>query len=466
MSLKIQRIIEDLSDSDSEIQTLALTTVTRISFDDGVTQQELQILRRKVNELCTGPNGDIAFLAKKAANYMDAGGRQTQSISREALAGAVARSQAAPQQPAAPPPPPAAGRQLVAELVRETDTVKIASILANLRRCTDPSVLADTSRFLSHSDDRVRANAVEVFEDLGDKRHIPLLVPLLNDENNRVRSNVVKALGRFGDPHVKEYLASMLDSDKVAMRESAVYAIAQLSKLDLEDLLVRAASDAYEGVRLRAVKCLADCTGERAVAAITRRIDDNDPTVRQQAIEILAAKGVDIRELLKQRQELGLNDASSNMPYIPTPPAKATPEDEEFQARVREKVERTFKREILNIAQELREAEVKATLSRLLFKIGVDGFELCRRGELKDKALMVHYYEITRYQDYLRSLSHSLAPDGELKTQILTSGLDQYRAKMRASFVRMGKAIAQAYRNKTVAIAETPELRAFAKILQ
>ena len=46
----------------------------------------------------------------------------------------------------------------------------------------------------------------------------------------------------------------------------------------------------------------------------------------------------------------------------------------------------------------------------------------------------------------------------ELNSKILASGLDQYRAKMRASFVRMGKAVAQAHRSRTIEIPETPEL--------
>ncbi|MBI3891132.1 MAG: HEAT repeat domain-containing protein [Candidatus Wallbacteria bacterium] len=451
MSLKIQRIIEDLSDSDAEIQTLALTTLTRLSLDDSVTPAQLTELRNRLGQLCSAGNGDIAFLAKKALNYVDGGARHQQQ---------AAASQAGP-----PADSQLTGRQIMSELARQSDPNRLATLLAQLRRAGEAAVLGDIAKFLKHADDRVRANSVEVFEDLGDRTHIPLLVPMLNDPNNRVKSNVVKALGRFGDPQVKEYLASMLDSDKVAMRESAVYAIAQLGKLDVEDLLVRAASDAYEGVRMRAVKCLADSGSEKAINALTRRIDDNDPTVRQQAIDVLAAKGVNVQELIEQRRELGLVEPTSNLPYIPTPAAKPSPEDEEFQARVREKVEKTLKLEILNIAQELREAEMRARMARLLFKIGVDTFEMCRRGELKDKTLMVHYYEITKYQDFLRQLSKKTEGGDGLKTQVLASGLEQYRAKMRASFVRLGKTLAQAFRARTVQVQETPELAQFVKLV-
>ncbi|MBI2945629.1 MAG: HEAT repeat domain-containing protein [Candidatus Wallbacteria bacterium] len=453
MSLKIQRIVEDLADVDAEIQTLALTTLTRISLDDTVTPAQLTELRNRLASLCSTSNGDIAFLAKKALNYVDGGARS--------------QAPATPAQPATrPPAPEASPKQLMAELARESEPMRIATVLTQLIRSGDASMLGEIAKFLKHDDDRVRANAVEVFEKLGDRTHIPLLVPILNDPTNRVKANVVKALGRFGDPQVREYLSSMLESDKVAMRESAVYAISQLGKLDLEDLLIRAASDAYEGVRLRVVKCLADFSSEKAIAALTRRIDDNDPSVRQQALDILAAKGVNVQELVEQRRELGLVDAASNLPYIPTPVAKPSAEDEGFQARVREKVEKTFKLEILNIAQELREGEMKARMARLLFKIGVDAFEMCRRGELKDKALMVHYYEITKYQDFLRSLSKKSAESADgLKTQVLSAGLEQYRAKMRASFVRLGKALAQAHRSGAIRVEETPELQQFGRLI-
>ncbi len=460
MSLKIQRIIEDLGDPDPEIQQLALTTITRISIGDTVSVDRMGALKSRLTELCNSQDGDIAFLAKKASNYLAAGGRQTQQLSVAAV------MQAAQQSPAPAVAPTPSSKKLMAELKKATEATEQATLLAQLRQTTDRSVLDKVVDYLQSTDDRVRANAVEVFESLGNESHISMLIPLLEDPNNRVKSNVVKALGQFGDPHVREYLGSMLSSDQVAMRESAVYAIAQLTKLDLEALLIRAASDSYEGVRLRAIKCLADSSTDLAISALTRRIDDNDAQVRQQAIEILTSKGVDVEELIQQRRDIGLDDPSASLPYISTPPAPASEEDRAFNERVRAKVEKSFKLEVLNIAQQLKEAELKARLSRLLFKIGVDTFELCRHGEIKDKNLLVHYYEITRYQDYLRSLSKKTdVSGGAVRTSILSAGLEQYRNKMRASFVRLGKALAQSHRSGTIQIAETPELRMFQKLV-
>jgi HEAT repeat protein len=51
---------------------------------------------------------------------------------------------------------------------------------------------------LSDPDRRVRANAIEAFEDSGEPLCVPVLLPFLRDDDNRVRANTAKAVWNLG----------------------------------------------------------------------------------------------------------------------------------------------------------------------------------------------------------------------------------------------------------------------------
>lgn len=458
MGKKMQRIVEDLSDPDREIQILALTTITRLQFDSAVSRAQVDEMQRRLVSLAACDDPDVAFLAKKAQNYVESETRESPSQLGSPPTSTPTASQDAPT---------AQDGVDLSALENEPDATKVATALSRLRTRGDTGVLRRVEKFLQHADSRVRSNAVEVFEDLGDARHIRLLIPLLSDANNRVRSNVVKALGKFGDPHVRQYLANMMASEEVSMRESAVYAMSRLSGFDLTELLVSASEDPYEGVRLRAVRCLGEVDSPESTEALKKRSSDRDPKVREEALSLLAARGVDVTDLLLAEPPIedlgrdgGLQPSNHQI-------QKESAEDAEFEARLEKKVEKTFRLMILEISKDLRQEELRGTLSRVLFKIGVDAFDMCRDGALRDKSLMAHYYEIVKYQDYLKGLSVKLeaSPEGKVQTQILSSGLSQYRARMRASFVRMGKAFTKLYRSGGIQAEETPELATFLKLV-
>ena len=54
---------------------------------------------------------------------------------------------------------------------------------------------------------------------------LPLIEPLLEDENNRVRANAAMALHSFGQTRAYEYLDKMMGSDDKWMRLSAIWTL-------------------------------------------------------------------------------------------------------------------------------------------------------------------------------------------------------------------------------------------------
>ncbi|MBF0407235.1 MAG: HEAT repeat domain-containing protein [Candidatus Riflebacteria bacterium] len=110
-----------------------------------------------------------------------------------------------------------------------------ASILSSLGKIAgqaDPiqDLLASA---LGDSDSRVRANAVEVIEELFLPRHTRLLLPMLADEDNRVRANVLKALWQCHNRlSLVTTLNDMLENHNPWMRASAAFV---LEHIDIEN---------------------------------------------------------------------------------------------------------------------------------------------------------------------------------------------------------------------------------------
>jgi hypothetical protein len=183
MALKVDRIIEDLSDSNVEIQLLALTTVPRLSPEIAIEPAEMEALYSRLRLLASLDNPDVVFLARKAQNFLASRGAAPVSPAGQAAAakqfevGAEKRGKKAGREsasalpvPESVPPAPTpieavSARQettaagLLAELKGQNDPGRIASLLTALRQLKAPEALSEVEGFLSPPDPRVRANA-------------------------------------------------------------------------------------------------------------------------------------------------------------------------------------------------------------------------------------------------------------------------------------------------------------------
>jgi len=112
-------------------------------------------------------------------------------------------------------------------------------------------------RFLSDSDGRCRANAVEALHSLAVPEAYPHIVRMVQDEDNRVRANALKALGELGKVNVLKCCQTMLlPSQDYWVRDSAAWLLASWKMPEAVPLLEQALKDPYPAVAIKAKKGL------------------------------------------------------------------------------------------------------------------------------------------------------------------------------------------------------------------
>ncbi|MFC1746152.1 HEAT repeat domain-containing protein [Candidatus Riflebacteria bacterium] len=127
---------------------------------------------------------------------------------------------------------------LLEYLNKSTNNIHISFLVKHLGCYQKPELLDVIKKFLTHSDNRVVANAVEGLELLGDPRAIPLFSQLLRHKNNRVVANAAKALNE-GDPRtVKPILKKMLYSGKDNFVQSAFFSVRRCNNPEFIPLII------------------------------------------------------------------------------------------------------------------------------------------------------------------------------------------------------------------------------------
>lgn len=118
----------------------------------------------------------------------------------------------------------------------------VATIISVFGTFDEPELSQVIIPFLSHSDSRVRANAIEALGEIGDQGSIEHIVPFMEDSDNRIKANAAKALWKFDDSLVMEVLSSMVSSSSEGMRISAAHALARINSDESRKLLQNLAS--------------------------------------------------------------------------------------------------------------------------------------------------------------------------------------------------------------------------------
>jgi hypothetical protein len=453
--VKLDRILEDLSSNDRDIQILALTAIPRIASDMEIPTDVLEKLQQRLEPVATSDDPDLIFLGRKALNFLASRpASRTPPPSETATPLAREAAPPAPEAVAAPADRAAGPRQdpeeellhrsagqLAGALSRETDSTRLTMLLAGARNLQDGAVVAAVKELLAHPEARVRANAAEVYGSLAGEEAIGGLLPLLSDPNNRVRSNVARMIGSRAIPEVTACLKEMLASPQVGMRESALFALSGLPDLDLVGDLAPLVTDAYSGVRQRLVELLTERPGPTATELLERLVHDPDAPVRDSAVSALAGRGAPVGGVLDAAVR-----AAGTAPIGAEPAAGLADEAEQVLVDD-EAVEKGFKATLAHIHKELKSAQKRATLSRALFQAGVRGYQHCRSGDLRVKEALVLYYEVEAYQKFLRDYSRRLAKAGtaqsKMQMQLVVTGLAQYQGRLKVALIQLGRVVGE-----------------------
>jgi HEAT repeat protein len=114
---------------------------------------------------------------------------------------------------------------LIAHVPRETDPFVKPILATVVGMLGDVGALPVLLPLLEDQDPRVRANTVEAIEYLNHPRVYPAIVAMIDDENRRVRENVAKALRNLGGEKVMKTISSMSKSERKSERTAAARAM-------------------------------------------------------------------------------------------------------------------------------------------------------------------------------------------------------------------------------------------------
>lgn len=145
--------------------------------------------------------------------------------------------------------------------------------------------------FLKHEDARVRANAIEAVDALGDEAFLVHLIPFLRDPDNRCRANAVLALRRYGRVNVFKTLEDMLRAPEVWMQDSATFVLGRMgSGPKVFELLQTALESDFLVVRSQArgvLERMAERGVERAASLLERLGEKEQGNPEEQLFERL-----------------------------------------------------------------------------------------------------------------------------------------------------------------------------------
>ena len=141
----------------------------------------------------------------------------------------------------------------------------------------------------------------------GSQKATPFLVEVIGNAENRyvLRMAALDSVSKTGDPAAKEAVIGALTADNPNVRSSAVGALGAFTGADVDQAILDAFRDSFFRTRLGA----SEAAGRRKLAEAIpylryRALNDETPTVRDEAVKALGAMAVDGGEALTSLLEL------------------------------------------------------------------------------------------------------------------------------------------------------------------
>ncbi len=151
-------------------------------------------------------------------------------------------------------------RDIIPEMVKllkeEEHEYVISILLRIIGKLGDSDVISIIEPYLSYSNRRIRANAVEALGYLDDRSVMNLVTPFLSDPDNRVKANAAHSLWKFSRKKTLAMLKNMLKSKDESERFSAIFVLRELRDINGRKLLLEVMNDDNLNLRLRAAHAI------------------------------------------------------------------------------------------------------------------------------------------------------------------------------------------------------------------
>ena len=148
--------------------------------------------------------------------------------------------------------------------------------------------------YLSHEDDRVRANTVEGLEAIPGDEKFPHIMPLLEDPSPRVRANALKAIKALGGERFTSMLKGMIRHPEFEHRRSALYVLKAMNNDFSRDCLAVMLEDDQLELRFQAMEVLARRPDPATVAVLVKVLRGEGGELRrgeERVFQVIAVAG-------------------------------------------------------------------------------------------------------------------------------------------------------------------------------
>lgn len=147
--------------------------------------------------------------------------------------------------------------QLLELLEGETHVFVLSKLVKVIGQLGGDRVLETLTPYLSHEDDRVRANTVEGMEAIPGDEKFHRLLPLLEDPVPRVRANALKVVRALGDDRFTQVVRWMMQHPDLGHRQSVLHVLGVMKGDFAHQRLVEMLQDHHPDIRVRVIEMLA-----------------------------------------------------------------------------------------------------------------------------------------------------------------------------------------------------------------
>jgi len=176
----------------------------------------------------------------------------------------------------------------------------------------ESSSASATIQMLSHSNEKLRIEAIESLLRIADKTISYAFVSAMKDESFRVRLGALRGLYKFGGELAVEYLIKALNDIHPDVRRRSLIYLGWMRKKELVPYVTSALSDDSSRVRRVATYALSDIKDPSAVPYLMKALDDGDQEVVKGAIAALQRITGESFSSEQQKQETAQKEIVAN----------------------------------------------------------------------------------------------------------------------------------------------------------
>ncbi len=158
----------------------------------------------------------------------------------------------------------------------------------------------------------LRVECVDILGEIGDKRAVPVIIDVIDEDRMTMRYNAARALGRIGDKKAAPALIKSLGDEEWEVR---FYATEALGKIDDKSAAKPLANlilvDPSDKVRLAAIESLDKLEGTTEYRSVLEAFADSNQEIRSYAVELAASW--DVKEAVPAIVDMLKNDRSNTV---------------------------------------------------------------------------------------------------------------------------------------------------------